>query len=315
VPRKLSQKQLFKEEVVALIPKINEAFIEKLWKSFTITGLLTKTNHDEVIETLSNRLIFMDYEDYNQAFEYQLPLCGKLTKHLMSNNMNRDNATILINSIQGCLAEFAVQRFLLRDYGLKVTLDYSENKRLEKYVPSDISSVVVNGIEVPSSANVSVKSTKFGGAWLDIQGKQIEKSDYFTLALVGVDSGTFLHFISLKHTFMPNTELFTPIPVLLMGMISRKDERKRPKVVKVKQKKSTLIKSYDGHLTRNKSASKGYTLEGVRERKVTFACIEKFSEADHYIASIDRLDNSEKAWKELASAISPKVALGSSMVG
>jgi hypothetical protein len=304
--RKPTTKQHFVGRLQKIIPGIDSKMIEKIWSSFSLCGLLDKNDPDPLLNLMEERIIFCDYDDYNSVFEAQMPLVPKLASSGLRGNQTRDDMEILVNCIQGGLGELAVKKFIETDYPeIKVTLDYSLDKRLQTYVVTDIEKVIYKEKEYVPDKKVSIKSSKFGSIWGDIHGKQQDHSDYYIITLVGTARSTCRDFIGRRTGLSPTKDGFEPIPIFIAGMLHEGGKSAPAKTVPTKDG-GICLRSYQGKLTRDRTRALGYTVEGFEdEPQTSFAGIGKFSAIDHYVVTLDRLSNTNEAWDNLLWDILP----------
>jgi hypothetical protein len=132
----------------------------------------------------------LDENDYLRAALHALYLAPRVVATDYGTARRRDLGQLWADTIRGFLGEIAFAKWLREKYGLVVKLDYRRGS-LEEFLPPDIESV--NG-RLPR-LKVSIKTTKLNGIWLDTPGTQIEHSDVFVLARVGVTRGPLIAFL------------------------------------------------------------------------------------------------------------------------
>ena len=145
---------------------------------------------DEWINWLSWSTVLLDEKDYLVAAVHALDLAPRLAGTDYGTTRQRDLGQLWTDTIRGFLGEIAFVKWLERRFGVKAELDYRKGP-LVAFLPSDIKSV--NGRK--PKLNISIKTTKLRGIWLDIPYKQIEHSDIFVLVRVGVTREHFLAFL------------------------------------------------------------------------------------------------------------------------
>lgn len=152
------------------------------WESFSSV--------DEWIEWLGWSTVLLDERDYLTAAVHALDLAPRIPATDYGTTRQRDLGQLLTDAIRGFLGEIALAKWLGERFEVRVVLDYRKGP-LPEFLPSDIR--LVNGR--PPRLNVSIKTTKLRGIWLDIPYSQIENSHVFVLVRVGVSREHFLAFL------------------------------------------------------------------------------------------------------------------------
>jgi hypothetical protein len=191
----------------------------------------------------------------------------------------------------------------------------------------------------PPKLEVSIKSTKLEGIWLDVPGKQIEHSDIFVLVRLGVTREHFLAFLkeisairdklleeALKKGPMTEEELreawdaipqFTPIPAYVVGFLDKAEiagcvrnelcimeadgEVKAGRVIirKYLEFRHPGKPEYDEAL-RRVLKSVGRSVEN---EKIEFEGIGDFTKQLHFIANSGLLRRKREEWEILISRL------------
>jgi hypothetical protein len=218
---------------------------------------------------------------------------------------------------------------------MNAELDFRRGS-LEEFLPSDIRRI--NGRE--PRLNISIKTTKLGGIWLDIPGKQIAHSDIFVLVRVGVTREHFVAFLkkisvirdkliseAQARGLLSKEELneiwnvvpeFTFIPAYIAGFLDKqeisehiKDEFKIIEVDAEIKIKKAIINKYLGFWHPNKPEYDKTVREMLRTKgknikdgmKIEFEGIGSFTETLHFIASSGVLKKKENEWRKLIQRI------------
>jgi hypothetical protein len=142
------------------------------------------------LEWLRSAGVTLEQMDYLSAAVYALGLAPKLAATDYGTARQRDLGQLWTDTIRGFLGEIAFVKWLRERHRIRVELDYSVGP-LEEYLPRDIKSV--EGRE--PRLNVSIKTTKLSGIWLDVPGAQIMHSDVYVLVRVGVTREHFIAFL------------------------------------------------------------------------------------------------------------------------
>lgn len=145
---------------------------------------------NEWVDWLAWSTVLIDREDYLKAAVYALNLAPRLAGTDYGTSRQRDLGQLWTDTIRGFLGEVAFAEWVRERFGIELELDYRKGM-LEEFLSSDIKSF---GGKKPRH-NLSIKTTKFSGVWLDIPYKQIEHSDVFVLVRVGVTREHFLAFL------------------------------------------------------------------------------------------------------------------------
>jgi hypothetical protein len=142
------------------------------------------------LEWLKSAKVVLEQKDYLSAAVYALGLAPRLAATDYGTARQRDLGQLWTDAIRGFLGEIAFVKWLRERHRKRVELDYSVGP-LEEYLPRDIKSV--DGRE--PRLNISIKTTKLGGIWLDVPGAQIMHSDVYVLVRVGVTREHFIAFL------------------------------------------------------------------------------------------------------------------------
>jgi len=145
---------------------------------------------DEWINWLSWSTVLLDEKDYLTAAVHALDLAPRLAGTDYGTTRQRDLGQLWTDTIRGFLGEIAFVKWLEEKFGVKAELDYRKGP-LTEFLPSDVKAISGRS----PNLNISIKTTKLRGIWLDIPYKQIEHSDVFILVRVGVTREHFLAFL------------------------------------------------------------------------------------------------------------------------
>jgi len=195
---------------------------------------------DKWIDWLNWSSVVLDENDYLKAALHALRLAPTLRGTDYGTARQRDLGQLWTDAIRGFLGEIAFAKWLREKYGLAVELDYSRGQ-LEEHLPSDIKSV--NGRQ--PGINISIKTTKLNGIWLDVPGEQIEYSHVYVLVRVGVTREHLIAFfkkisvirdklmqIARERGLLSEEELreiwnavpdFSPLPAYVAGFLDKSE--------------------------------------------------------------------------------------------
>jgi hypothetical protein len=87
---------------------------------------------------------------------------------------------------RGELGEIGFKRFLEEKFDKKVKLEKRIEASPEEFYSRDISGVEDGGAWREPRLKLSIKTTKFGGEWLDLPGAQVQRSEAFVLVKSGL---------------------------------------------------------------------------------------------------------------------------------
>lgn len=177
------KKGLLPEECYAFVDEVCEGAVRGL-------DLEQFKNLEEWAEWLSWAFTVLDDKDYLVAAIHALRLAPELVATDYGTARQRDLGQLWTDTIRGFLGEISFTKWLKERFGVSASLDFRKG-RLEEFLPSDIKEV--NG-RAPK-LNISIKTTKFRGIWLDVPYAQVKHSDIFVLVRVGVTREHFIAFL------------------------------------------------------------------------------------------------------------------------
>lgn len=141
------------------------------------------------------QLIWTDKNDYLKALVRALWLAPVFAGTDFGSSRQRDMAQVWTDTARGFLGEIAVSKFLLNSFDIKTTVDIRRGE-LTEFLPTDIANIKLPDEEWRKpNLNISIKTTKFNGRWLDVPGNQLEHSDVFILVKIGILRQHFLAFL------------------------------------------------------------------------------------------------------------------------
>jgi hypothetical protein len=288
---------------------------------------------DEWIKWLGWSSVELNEDDYMKVAVRALRNAQKFAATDYGTSRQRDLGQLWTDTIRGYLGETAFAKWLNLTFGIKVELDYSVGK-LEQYLPSDIKTV--NGRK--PRLNISVKTTKLSGIWLDVPGKQFERSDVFVLVRTGVPKEHFVAFLKLisaikDKLLKPASEKgmisdaeaeqlweeipdFRPVPAYIAGFLDKSAPEGSIRVGEVREADGEVKRrrvvlnrflgfwdpadSRYGDEVRRLLSSKGKRAEGM---SLEFEGIGGFSGGLHFIASSGFLEKKREGWQELIAKL------------
>ena len=117
----------------------------------------------------------LDFEDYKLCFDFLLAMHFRgYVASDWGTGRSREFGQKLTNWMKGQLAEIAVKKFLYREFGVTVELDFGIR---EKIVPQDIIGVRENRVLRDPKVKVAIKSSKPKSCFLVLGGSEIDIPD------------------------------------------------------------------------------------------------------------------------------------------
>lgn len=324
MPRKQSDEQAgIIQKIMTIFPHIDQDEATRLYEAAQKGGEISRFG--SIDEWLERKVKFggvtLDQEDYLVALTHALRLAPFLAGTDFGTTRQRDLGQLWTDVTKGFLGEIGVAKFIKRRFGYEVILDYSKGP-LEDYLASDIKQIrLPNGNTLDPRFNISIKTTKFSGVWLDIPGAQFEHSEVFVLVKLGITRSHFIAFLKsisfLRDKLLPTAlasgvindseaerlweslPTFNPIPCYVVGFL---DKRNVPSVVpKFKtESKATSVKyvmqEYVGWV---KGGKPEQIDDALSNSQWEFESIRNFSPSPHFVANVGLLAYSEDDWKRL----------------
>jgi hypothetical protein len=292
---------------------------------------------DKWIEWLGWACVVLDEDDYMKVAVHALRNAQKFAATDYGTSRQRDLGQLWADTIRGYLGETAFAKWLDLKFGIKVELDYSVGE-LEQYLPSDVKSV--NGRK--PRLNISIKTTKLSGIWLDVPGKQFEHSDAFVLVRIGVPREHFVAFLKLisaikDKLLKPASEKgiisdaeaeqlweeipnFKPVPAYIAGFLEKSapggtirvgEVSKADGEVKMRRRERRFVLNrFLGFWDPADSRYENEVRRRLSSKKksaegmpLIFEGIEHFSGGPHFIASSNFLKKKREEWQELIARL------------
>lgn len=318
------------------LPEAFKGFEEELCEG-AVRGLDIEvfSSYSKWVEWLSWASVILDENDYLKAALYSLNLAPKLAGTDYGTARQRDLGQLWTDVIRGFLGEIAFARWLKERFGISVELDYRLGP-LEEFLPSDIKSVSGRAPKV----NVSIKTTKLSGLWLDVPGAQIEHSDVFILVRIGVTREHFVAFLkkisvirdklmkeAVERGLVKKEEIeqiwsaipeFTAIPAYIAGFLDKTEilNRLKDKYVIIEadgdvKTKRVVINKFLGFWHPEEDAYEKILKDLLRKKgrnikddmNIEFEGIGNFSRALHFIASSGILKKKKEDWERLVQRL------------
>lgn len=197
MPRQQTEKQFIIQTITEILPDISAKQAEKIYESSKKGGEIAR--YESAESWLHNRFlpntVILNRDDYVLALTQALRVAPKLAGTDFGTTRQRDLGQLWTDTARGFLGEIAFARILKRNFGLNLELDYTLGA-VADYLMSDIKSITDNnGIAYKLNYNISIKTTKFNGMWLDVPGAQIGHSNIFFLIKLGIEREHFVSFL------------------------------------------------------------------------------------------------------------------------
>lgn len=287
---------------------------------------------DEWLEWLGWSTVLLDEKDYLFATVHSLDLAPRLAATDYGTARQRDLGQLVTDTVRGFLGEIAFAKWLKERFNVRAELDFRKGP-LQEFLPSDIK--FING-RAPK-LNVSIKTTKLRGIWLDIPFKQIGHSHIFVLVRIGATREHFLAFLKeisvIKDKILEKAaelglitveELesvwnaipgFTRIPAYIAGFFDKRiygDEVKKEDSIitaegEVRGKKKVVVTKFMGYWHPGKQLYKERLIRILEEKhikvpsgaEVEFEGVGEFSKTLHFIISSGLLKRRREDWERL----------------
>jgi hypothetical protein len=217
------------------------------------------------------------------------------------------------------LGEIGVQQILNKKFHVDVFLGH-EKGNIEDFLTSDIHQIKLKNDITPrdSKINISIKTTKSNGIWLDIPGDQFSHSDVYILTKIGITTDHLFSFFKhisvfkdkvLKRgqdsgflTEVEANKIYNDVPSFnkiygyIPGFITNKNEYSLYKYEGRKPKSKFQITNWIGKYEEN-------YLSDIKKKEnantIDFLGIGKFSQSNRYIFGTKSLHYTKKDWNDL----------------
>ncbi len=285
------------------------------------------TNFASIDDWLNSRFIpncvAIDKNGYANMCIDALKILNKTAPTDFGSSRQRDLGQLWADMTRGYLGELAFINYLQNNFFIKCVLGH-EVGDLEEYLPMDIHSVFEkNGIERKPNINISIKTTKWNGIWLDIPGDQFSHSDVHVLVKVGVGRDhLFAFFKDLsvfkdkvlrygeEEEFLNSNESkeiyqwlpsFKPIIAYMCGFVLKSSSYSHMSYEGKKGNKNYTITAWNGPITKG-------DLDKIKFNEniggdVKFKSIEKFNHDNGYLFNTGNLLWKKNDWEIIAKLI------------
>lgn len=328
MPRETDKTRTLKA-ITDKFPEISRKQAEKLYDASKAGGEISKYSSPE--EWLKKRffpnLVMLNRDDYVNALTQSLRIAPRLAGTDFGMTRQRDLGQVWTDTARGFLGEIAFVRLLKQRFGITLDLDYSLGL-VADYLNSDIQKAITlsDGTSAELQSNISIKTTKFQGIWLDIPGAQIGHSDAFFLMKLGIEREHFVSFLKdisfVRDKLLPQAKrigaiseedadelwdslpVFENIPCYVCGFIDTDSVDNHKTISSIHRE----LKKRDGTSKDKYEVSEyiGWIYRGVPDNldaaiqnKSEFISIGTFTASNnHFISSIGHLKNSDDDWEQ-----------------
>lgn len=145
-------------------------------------GLNLNSEADRML--LESRIAPLSQTDYLRALVVGLPLIYNYRSTDFGTTRQRDFGQMLGDAMRGALGEIAFAKLWKRTTGREIYLD-ARRLSLEEALESDVLYLQKDGT-LEETLKISIKTTKFGGVWLDVPYAQVGHSDVFVLMKLAI---------------------------------------------------------------------------------------------------------------------------------
>lgn len=278
-------------------------------------------------ERLEPSMVLLDHRDYTKALINALKVAQHLAATDYGTSRQRDLGQLWTDTTRGFLGELGVIRFFEQNWGILLDVDYSLGQ-LEEYLSSDIEGCLLpDGGYQPLGEEISVKTTKFRGMWLDITGAQIDHSDAFILAKIAIrrdhfvaylkevglfdeilfDEGRAVNVLEEEEVVQIRQDLpeFRDVPCYVAGFLRKPIEKLGVTSYRERNTRDGDLKGYTitGYLGRLDEGEPVEVPEVMEDEDVEFEGIRHFSNARHFVSDTGNLQYRLEDWQELVGGM------------
>ena len=270
---------------------------------------------------LKKQIIFLSSSDYEESCLTSLKALSNFAGTDFGSSRQRDFNQKWADTTRGYLGEKAFQKFIFDKAKIKSELAHKKGQ-LSEFINTDIAKIKKpkeKSYKEPKK-NIGIKTTKFNGMWLDIPGRQFQRSDYHILVKVFLKTNHIFSFFKkisvfkdklLKravqegyfetkeadHFFNTIPDL-DKIPAYIVGFVQSANFQSNDYEYKgIRGPKHYTICAWKGRYKKD-------FLDDIKQKEnvkedVKFAGINKFSHDDAYIFNTGNLSWRDSDWKRL----------------
>lgn len=267
--------------------------------------------------------VFIDEEGYAKMCVDALKILGTTAATDYGASRQRDLGQLWADMTRGYLGEYAFKQFMAEKWGLEAQLGH-ERGDLSEFLPTDIHTIRTKDETYrPPKLQISIKTTKWNGIWLDIPGDQFNHAHLHILVKVGTGRDHLFAFFKHISVFRdkvlkrgedvgaltPNqseqlfAELpsFTPIPAYICGFVWRNATYEALNYQGKAGRKHFTITSWNGPINPGDLAH----IKQIEDvpGQVKFEGIGSFSHDKGYLFNTGSLLWQEKDWLTVRDAL------------
>jgi hypothetical protein len=267
--------------------------------------------------------VLIDENGYSRMCIDALKILSSTAATDYGSSRQRDMGQLWADMTRGYLGELSFKLFLENKCGIKSNLGH-EKGTLEDYLPMDIHQVQEKGGEYRTpKINVSVKTTKWNGIWMDIPGDQFNHSDIHVFVKIGGGRDHLFAFFKSLSVFKDKVlkrgqevgslssaesealfnslPSFKPIPAYICGFASSSDKFNKLSYVGKLGKKHYNIHSWNGPIQSG-------DLELLKKKEkvpgqVKFSAIGEFSHDSGYLFNSGNLHWTDEDWQAVCNRL------------
>lgn len=261
--------------------------------------------------------------------EYAL-MCVNALKSVFSvaatdygSSRQRDLGQMWADMIRGYLGEIAFVKFLKAKWNIESDMGH-EKGSLSDYLPMDIHEIKLSGEPYRKpKINISIKTSKWNGIWLDIPGDQFNHSDIHVFVKIGAGRDHLFAFFKEISVFRDKVlkigedvgsltkgeseklyeslPSFTPIKAYICGFASKSKEYEPLSYSGSKGRTNFTVRGWNGPISAGDlvEIKEAESISG----KVSFSGIGEFSHAQGYLFNTGNLVWSKADWDNVISML------------
>lgn len=286
-----------------------------------------ETEIDKIEDWANNRFI-PNCVEINKD-EYAL-MCVNALKSVSSvaatdygSSRQRDLGQMWADMVRGYLGEIAFVKFLKINWGVEADMGHEQGS-LGDYLPMDIHEIKLPGESYRKpKINISIKTSKWNGIWLDIPGDQFNHSDIHVFVKIGAGRDHLFAFFKEISVFRDKVlkigedvgsltkdeseqlykslPSFTPIKAYICGFASKSKGYEPLSYSGNKGRKNFTVQGWNGPISAG-------DLDKIKETesisgKVSFSGIGDFSHAQGYLFNTGSLVWTKDDWDNVISML------------
>ena len=320
--------------------EIPSILIDKIAKSINVEHIIAITiiekaisggefnDFSEAEEWLNTRFIqncvFIDEEGYAKMCINALKILDKTAATDYGSSRQRDMGQLWADMTRGYLGEYAFKLFLKQKFNIDSELGH-ERGELKDFLPSDIHKIKRGDDNnwVAPKLNISIKTTKWNGIWLDIPGDQFNHSDIHVFIKIGVGRDHLFAFFKNLSVFkdkilkrgqeigllteqeadllFDNLPTFYPVPAYICGFVEKNTSFQTLPYGGKKGRLNYNITTWNGQINSG-------DLDRIKEKenisgKIKFEGIGEFAHDSGYLFNTGNLKYLSNDWENVVKKL------------